>query len=320
MRGSMGNDQADKKKFTWVIKNFSSLQSEKIYSDQFVIDGCRWRLLAFPKGNSIKSDHLSLYLEVAESESLPCGWRRHAQFFFTIVNHIPGKFSQRKETTHWFCEKVPDWGFTNMFPLNELKAKDSGFLVNGDLKIIVEIEVLEVIGLLNVSESMMDVNGFHVLPSQVKYVKSLFEIHPDIASKFRIKNQYLKTGYMNVLLSLIETVRRSPKEISKADLDDAYVALESLTDYGFKLDWLKKNLDQVSEKKEKEEAGETRRKEIEEELKDLKLKCSGLETHLEKVKRKCSDLEGQLLEQKAEVLAAIAPLSSSDDGVFDDFF
>jgi len=42
MRGSMGNDQADKKKFSWVIKNFSSLQSEKIYSDQFVIDGCRW--------------------------------------------------------------------------------------------------------------------------------------------------------------------------------------------------------------------------------------------------------------------------------------
>lgn len=57
-----------------------------------------------------------------------------------------------------------------MFPLNELKAKDSGFLVNGDLKIVVEIEVLEVIGLLNVSESMMDVNGFHVLPSQVRMI------------------------------------------------------------------------------------------------------------------------------------------------------
>ncbi|EFH55367.1 predicted protein [Arabidopsis lyrata subsp. lyrata] len=55
------------------------------------------------------------------------------------------------------------------------------------------------------------------------------------------------------------------------------------------------------------------RKEIEEELKDLKLKCSRLEAHLEKVKRKCSDLEAQLLDEKAKVLAAIAPLSSSDD-------
>jgi len=52
--------------------------------------------LAFPKGNDTKSDHLSLYLDVAESESLPCGWRRHAQFSFTIVNHIPEKCSQRK--------------------------------------------------------------------------------------------------------------------------------------------------------------------------------------------------------------------------------
>ncbi|KAG7634865.1 MATH/TRAF domain [Arabidopsis suecica] len=317
----MGNDQADKKKFSWVIKNFSSLQSEKIYSDQFVIDGCRWRLLAFPKGNDTKSDHLSLYLDVAESESLPCGWRRHAQFSFTIVNHIPEKCSQRKETIHWFCEKVSDWGFTNMVPLIELKAKDSGFLVKGELKIVVEIEVLEVIGLLNVPESeSMDVNGFHVLPSQVKYVKSLFEIHPDIATKFRIKNQYLKTGYMNVLLCLIETVRRSPKEISKNDLADAYVALESLTDHGFKLDWLKKKLDQVTQKKEKEAAGETRMHEIGEELKDLKLKCSDLEAQLDKVKWKCSDLEAQLVKEKAEVLAAIAPLGSSDDGVFDDFF
>ncbi|CAH8262486.1 unnamed protein product [Arabidopsis lyrata] len=53
---------------------------------------------------------------------------------------------------------------------------------------------------------------------------------------------------------------------------------------------------------------------------DLKLKCSRLEAHLEKVKRKCSDLEAQLLEEKAKVLAAIAPLSSFDDSVFDDFF
>jgi len=151
-------------------------------------------------------------------------------------------------------------------------------------------------------------------------VKSLFEIHPDIATKFRIKNQYLKTGYMNVLLSLIETVRRSPKEISKNDLAGAYVALESLTDHGFKLDWLKKKLDQVTQKKEKEAAGETRMHEIGEELKDLKLKCSDLEAQLDKVKWKCSDLEAQLVKEKADVLAAIAPLGSSDDGVFDDFF
>jgi len=30
------------KEITWVIKNFSSLQSATIYSDIFVVGGCRW--------------------------------------------------------------------------------------------------------------------------------------------------------------------------------------------------------------------------------------------------------------------------------------
>lgn len=36
----MGN-QVDKK-FTWVIKDFCSLRSEIIYSEEFVIGGCKW--------------------------------------------------------------------------------------------------------------------------------------------------------------------------------------------------------------------------------------------------------------------------------------
>jgi len=29
---------------TWVIKNFSSLQSAPIYSDIFVVGGCKWQV------------------------------------------------------------------------------------------------------------------------------------------------------------------------------------------------------------------------------------------------------------------------------------
>lgn len=71
-------------------------------------------------------------------------------------------FSAFSETEHCFNEKAPDWGFTSMFPLNEL-AKDSGFLVKGGLKIVAEIKVLKVIGRL-------DVYGFQVLPSQVRKI------------------------------------------------------------------------------------------------------------------------------------------------------
>ncbi|CAL9216971.1 unnamed protein product, partial [Arabidopsis halleri] len=50
----------------------------------------------------------------------------------------------------------------------------------------------------------IDVNGFQVLPSQVESVNNLFEKQPDIASKFRSKNPFLRTTYLNGLLCLTE--------------------------------------------------------------------------------------------------------------------
>lgn len=78
------------------------------------------------------------------------------------------------ELQQWFEQKTPGWGRPSMFPLNELYVKDSGFLVNEELKIVVKIHVLEVIGRLDVSDETstiietMDVNGFQFLPSQVR--------------------------------------------------------------------------------------------------------------------------------------------------------
>ncbi|ESQ30833.1 hypothetical protein EUTSA_v10011998mg, partial [Eutrema salsugineum] len=274
----MGN-QPDKK-FTWVIKNFSSLQSEKIYSDQFVVGGCKWRLLAFPKGND-KANHFSLYLVVADYNILPIGWRRHVKASFTIVNQFSDKLSQLGETQPWFDRKSPDWGFTEMIALTELKAR-KGFLVNDELIIVVKVYVLEVVGKLDVSEESspvietIDVKGF-----QVESVNRLFERHQDIASKLRPKNPFMKTAYMNLLLGLTRTMCQSPQEVSKDDIAEQYAALAYLKEAGFKLDWLEKKLDKVKEKKEKEEA----------------------------LKEKCSDLEAQMKKVKAELLAARAPLS-----------
>ncbi|VVB06145.1 unnamed protein product [Arabis nemorensis] len=116
------------------------------------------------------------------------------------------------------------------------------------------------------------VNGFQVLPSQVDLVRRIFEKHPYMALEVRLKSPVLKTAYMNVLLSLIKTLHELPREISKDDMADAYDSLGSMKDVGFKLAWLEKKLDEVSEKKEKEEACEARMREIEQELKDLKAK------------------------------------------------
>ncbi|XP_018484516.1 MATH domain and coiled-coil domain-containing protein At3g58360-like [Raphanus sativus] len=290
-----------RKKITWTIKNFSSLQCEKLCSDPFVVARCNWRLCAYPKGNNV--DYLFLFLEVADHDSLPCGWRRNVRFSLSILNQNTIKRSRKNDEQKWFVKESPRWGSVSMFPLNEIHAKESGYLVNGELKIVAEIEVIAAIGKSDIAEETstiietMDVNGFQLLPSQMELVSRLLERHPEIAY-FGAKNSNLRTGYMSLLLSLIETLRQSPHELSKTDLAEADAALASMTNAGFKLDWLEKKLDEMAEKKEKEEAGETRLQEIEEELKDLK--------------QKCSDLEVQLEKEKIEMSAAKAPISFDD--------
>jgi len=88
----------------------------------------------------------------------------------------------------WFDQKLFLSGY-QMLLLTKLIAKKGGFLVNNEVKIVVEVDVLQVIGNLDVSEESLevnqpmkriklnddgasvkesiDVNGFLVLPSQV---------------------------------------------------------------------------------------------------------------------------------------------------------
>ena len=51
-------------------------------------------MLIFPKGNNV--DHLSMYLDVADSSTLPYGWSRYAQFSLAVVNQIQPKYTLKK--------------------------------------------------------------------------------------------------------------------------------------------------------------------------------------------------------------------------------
>ena len=104
---------------------------------------------------------------------------------------------------------------------------------------------------------------------------------------------------MNVLLSLTKTLHLSPQKISNGDLSDTETTLAHMKTIGFKLELLEKKICEIKEKKAKEKAGKIKIQNTEEKLKDLK--------------QKCLDLEAQLDTEKAEVLAASAPLFLSDD-------
>lgn len=126
----------------------------------------------------------------------------------------------------------------------------------------------------------------------------IFKRHPDIALAFRPKNQQIRRAYMKELLSLIEMLCQLPEKLSEDDLRNADETLVDLIDVGFKLDWLKTKVNEVSEKKKIDEGSGARLQTMEEQLKKLKLMFLDLETQLQK--------------EKAEALAARAPLSFSD--------
>ncbi|CAK9213983.1 unnamed protein product [Sphagnum troendelagicum] len=124
-------------KFAWTIEGFSKINMRKHYSESFTVGGFNWRVLLFPKGNNV--DHLSLYLDVADSASLPYGWSRFAHFSLAVVNQYDPKATVKKDTQHQFNVRESDWGFTSFMPLQDLYDPAKGFLLND--KVIVEADV-----------------------------------------------------------------------------------------------------------------------------------------------------------------------------------
>ncbi|KAL3828639.1 hypothetical protein ACJIZ3_017441 [Penstemon smallii] len=126
-------------KYTWRIENFSRLITKKLYSEVFEHGDFKWRILIFPKGNN--ADFLSMYLDVADSASLPYGWSRYAHFSLAVVNQVHTKYSVRKETQHQFNARENDWGFTSFMSLGELYDPSRGYLVNDTCVIEAEVAV-----------------------------------------------------------------------------------------------------------------------------------------------------------------------------------
>ncbi|KAG4397296.1 hypothetical protein AAZX31_10G113800 [Glycine max] len=131
-------DDTPTAKFTWTIDNFSSI-SQKLFSDIFCVGGYKWRILIFPKGNG--AGHLSMYIDVADSATLPYGWSRYAHFNLTVVNQIHSKYSIRKDSQHQFNARESDWGFINFMPLAELYDPARGYLVNDTCIVEADISV-----------------------------------------------------------------------------------------------------------------------------------------------------------------------------------
>lgn len=95
----------------------------------------------------------------------------------------------------------------------------------------------------------LDLVSISVYHWQVVSVSNMFVKHPDVAVDIRSDIREVKTAYMNILLGLVQTLDKPPQSLSETELSNADSELSELTDAGFKLDWLKSKLEEVSLKR-----------------------------------------------------------------------
>ncbi|XP_062091695.1 MATH domain and coiled-coil domain-containing protein At3g58360-like [Humulus lupulus] len=147
-------------RLSWTINNFSKLDSTELYSDIFYAGGCKWSLLIFPKGNNV--DHLSMYLDFADSETLSPGWTKNVPFLsMSVINQNP-KLTVKRETKHVFKADECDWGFASFISLSEFNDPSKGFLVRDVCTVEAEVR-------LNVEEQ--DIKKYGISDQNSTFVK-----------------------------------------------------------------------------------------------------------------------------------------------------
>ncbi|CAH8389799.1 unnamed protein product [Eruca vesicaria subsp. sativa] len=271
-----------KPSFRFAIDNLSEKEGV-ISSTIFKCGGCEWFLSIYPKGARSADGYLSVYLSVANSSKLPTGWKRSIDHYFVLLNQSDEELRRSPITMgNSFCAKTPSWGYRNLLPLSKFQEK--GVLENDKLIIEVYINVNVEAAFDgeggdvsdNKKQKTVDINGFQVFASQVTKVGKIFTEHPEFAKDFKPTNQEVKTAYMNVLLRVIKTLNKPPMSLSETRLSKASSELSELMNVGFKLDWLKSKLEEVSLDRNKPDVDGSKVQQIEDRVEHLELKLDDL--------------------------------------------
>ncbi|XP_043705179.1 ubiquitin C-terminal hydrolase 12-like [Telopea speciosissima] len=121
--------------YTFRINQFSLFEKfskERCRSQSFGAGGYRWRLILYPNGNDKgKGSHLSLYLKIEDTTSLPLGWEVQVVFRFFAFDQIRGQYLMFEETQgKRFHAMKTEWGSDEFIPLRVFKNQSYGYLVN----------------------------------------------------------------------------------------------------------------------------------------------------------------------------------------------
>jgi hypothetical protein len=89
-------------------------------------------------GNGKSSNnHLSLFLQVADSDDLPFGWKKHVSYILTLEHPTNPKLSYAKrnpDKTFKLCPKAIDWGWSQFITSDRIQQDEFVAPADGDEK------------------------------------------------------------------------------------------------------------------------------------------------------------------------------------------
>ncbi|KAJ4981772.1 hypothetical protein NE237_032609 [Protea cynaroides] len=124
--------------FTLKIESFSLLSNsslERYNSGNFIAGGYTWKLCLYPDGNKDRNgeDHISLCLEMVETDSLSPGWEVHALFRFSVLDQLRDNYLFIQDASgipkRFRATKIQS-GFDRFMTLKEFNDPTKGYLVN----------------------------------------------------------------------------------------------------------------------------------------------------------------------------------------------
>jgi hypothetical protein len=104
--------------------------------------GNRWRLIIYVNGNGRASNHhLSLFLQVAQAEDLPFGWKKTVSYVLTLEHpQTELRYAKRNpDKTFKMCPKAIDWGWSQFISSDRIQQE--GFVQNDTLIITAHVTV-----------------------------------------------------------------------------------------------------------------------------------------------------------------------------------
>ncbi|CAG7860129.1 unnamed protein product [Brassica rapa] len=130
------------------IGSFSVIRerSEPYESSVFEASGYKWRLILYMNGNKNDggNNHVSLYVRIEDTESLPTGWEVDVDLKLFVHNARQRQYlTVSDETVKRYNQGYREWGYAQLIPLSTFHNPSQGYIVQDTCSFGAEIFIVK---------------------------------------------------------------------------------------------------------------------------------------------------------------------------------